>query len=73
LRRDWQVLFNDQPVGLFHAPAWAEPFGPPDGEALAAADAYYIVRASWRERLRMLRGLFRTQRLAFGWRQELRR
>ena len=72
LRRDWQVLFNDQPVGLFHAPAWAEPFGPPDGEALAAADAYYIVRASWRERLRMLRGLFRTQRLAFGWRQQLR-
>ena len=59
LRRDWQVLFNQQPIGLFQAPAWADPSGLPDGEVLAAADAFFIVRASWRERLRVLSGLMR--------------
>lgn len=71
LRRDWQVLFSGQPVGLFHAPAWTEPAGRPDGEAVAAADAYFIVRASWRERLRVLRGLFRSSGSGFAWRPQL--
>lgn len=55
LRRDWQLLFSDQPIGLFHAPAWIELDGQPDSEATAAADAYFLVSAGWRERWRTLR------------------
>ncbi len=64
LRRDWQVLFSHQPVGFFHAPSWIDLAGHPDGEALAAADAYFTVRASLGERLRTLLALARTFRLA---------
>jgi NDP-sugar pyrophosphorylase family protein len=64
LRRDWQLLFADQPVGFFHAPSWIEVGERADGEALAAADAYFTVRASFGERLRTLRLLARTFRVA---------
>ncbi len=61
LRRDWQILFSNQPVGLFHAPAWSDRAGYPDSEALAAADAFFTVRISLRERLRVLRGLLQPR------------
>jgi hypothetical protein len=68
LRRDWQILFSGQPVGYFHAPSWSDPDGHPDGEALAAADAYFTVRASFGERLRVLLAFLRTSRLDGAWR-----
>lgn len=60
LRRDWQILFSDQPIGYFHAPAWADRASHPDGEALAAADAFFTVRASFGERMRLLLALVRS-------------
>lgn len=60
LRRDWQLLFADQPVGFFHAPSWIEIGRQADGEALAAADAYFTVRASVGERLRLVMALLRV-------------
>lgn len=56
LRRDWQRLFSGTPIGVFHAPAWAEDAGQQDSEMWAVADAYFAVAGGWRERLRILIG-----------------
>jgi hypothetical protein len=48
----WQSLIGNAPVGLLNAPAWTAE----DGtrlEAGAAADAFFVVRRSWRENLRI--------------------
>jgi hypothetical protein len=57
LERDWQTLFGRTPVGFFHAPAWSEAGSDTDSESLAVADAYFAVRNSVGERLRMLKAL----------------
>lgn len=56
LRRDWQRLFSGLPVGVFHAPAWADDAAHEDSEMWAVADAYFAVAGGWRERLRILLG-----------------
>lgn len=52
LGHDWQTLFGNASIGLFHAPAWSEGDGRLDQEAHAAADAYLAVQrgplARWR-------------------------
>jgi NDP-sugar pyrophosphorylase family protein len=64
LGRDWQILFGRTAMGFFHAPAWVDGAGAPDSESLAAADAYFAVRAGPRERLRILASLVRARRPA---------
>lgn len=60
LRRDWQLLFENQRVGFFHAPTWHEPGHADDLEAQAAADAFMAVQTGWRERWKMLDALLRN-------------
>ena len=54
LRRDWQSLFAGAAIGLFRAPAWTDRAAPGDSDAIDAADAYFVVSASWRDRWRAI-------------------
>jgi len=54
LRRDWQSLFAGAAIGLFRAPAWRDRAAPADSDAIDAADAYFVVSASWRDRWRAI-------------------
>lgn len=52
LSPEWQSLIASAPIGLLNAPAWAADDGFRQ-EAGAAADAFYAVRGSWRENVRV--------------------
>jgi len=54
LSKDWQVLFGRTPIGFFHAPAWTGQQDTDGAESLAAADAYFAIRAGLREYLRIM-------------------
>lgn len=54
LSAEWQSLLASAPIGLLNAPAWSGDDGIRQ-EAGAAADAFYAVRRSWRENLRVAR------------------
>jgi hypothetical protein len=58
LSRDWQLLLANTPVGCLHAPAWSDADGE-NPESLAAADVFFAVRQSPRERLRLLAAALR--------------
>jgi hypothetical protein len=53
LHSEWRALLEFTPVGWLHEPAWVEQ-ADDRLEAEAAADAYYVVHAGWREHLRIL-------------------
>ena len=54
LRRDWQTLFAGAAIGLFRAPVWTDRAGLADAESIDAADAYFVVSTSWRDRWRAI-------------------
>lgn len=59
LSPEWQSLLAGAPIGLLNAPAWRGD----DAvrvEAGAAADAFYLVRRSWRENFRVARAALRA-------------
>ncbi|MFM2075313.1 MAG: hypothetical protein RJB34_1618 [Pseudomonadota bacterium] len=64
LRKDWQDLFSQTPVGVWHAPAWTESGHTDAGEAEAVADAFFAVTHSMR-----LRTTLFTQRVLSPLRQ----
>jgi hypothetical protein len=43
LRKDWQDLFSQTPIGIWHSPAWIEAEQSDHDEAEAVADAYFAV------------------------------
>ena len=40
---DWQDLFSQTPIGIWHSPAWIEAEQSDHDEAEAVADAYFSV------------------------------
>jgi NDP-sugar pyrophosphorylase family protein len=56
LGRDWQNLFSQSMVGVFHAPSWAKDNATCD-ESHAAADAFMAVHPNLVDRLRLIRRL----------------
>jgi len=55
LGRDWQILFSQSMLGVFHAPSWSEDPQGPDNESVAAADAFMAVRPTLRDRFDLIR------------------
>jgi len=54
LRKHWQTLFANKPIGLLNAPEWHDDPSNHSTDAQAAADAYLIVKSGWQDRLRVL-------------------
>ena len=63
LRPEWQSILSRTPVGLLHAPAWAEDPAQRE-EACAAADIYFAVQPAHSRALTVLRGLMPSRRTA---------
>ncbi|MFM9901904.1 MAG: hypothetical protein ACKVOT_12880 [Polaromonas sp.] len=53
LSADWQRIFAQSFIGLFHAPAWSDPDANVQLESFAVADAYMSVRRSAWQRCRL--------------------
>ena len=52
LGQDWQLLLSNAPVGCLHTVAWSDP-DENSLQALAAADVYFAVHRSLKERIRI--------------------
>jgi hypothetical protein len=63
LRPEWQNILSRTPVGLLHAPAWAEDPAQSE-EACAAADIYLAVQPAHKRAVTVLRGLMPSRRAA---------
>lgn len=61
LSAEWQTLLASSPIGIINAPAWSGDSGS-RLEALAAADAFYVVRRGWKENLRLVLAALRSPR-----------
>jgi hypothetical protein len=53
LRKDWQDLFSQTPIGVWHSPAWIEAGHGNHDEAEAVADAYFSVANTTRLRAKI--------------------
>lgn len=53
LRKDWQDLFSQTPIGIWHCPAWIEAGHSNHDEAEAVADAYFSVANTTRLRAKI--------------------
>jgi len=53
LGQDWQILLSDTPVGCLHTAAWSDQ-AENNPQALAAADVYFAVHRTLKEKMRIL-------------------
>jgi hypothetical protein len=53
LRKDWQDLFSQTPIGIWHSPTWTELGQTDHDEAEAVADAYFAVANTTRLRTKI--------------------
>jgi N-acetylglucosaminyldiphosphoundecaprenol N-acetyl-beta-D-mannosaminyltransferase len=59
LRPEWQKILSTTPIGLLHAPAWADDRLQRE-EARAAADVYLAVQSPHKRAIMVMRGLMRS-------------